>query len=33
VDDKPLVLAQLAEAPVGVALAGTTMVVTKRYDS
>ncbi|MFD6654085.1 hypothetical protein ACFWEB_02840 [Streptomyces parvus] len=33
VDEKPLLLAEWAEAPVGAVLAGTTMVVTKRYDS
>ncbi|WP_432032147.1 hypothetical protein [Streptomyces antibioticus] len=33
VDGKPLLLAEWAEAPVGAVLAGTTMVVTKRYDS
>ncbi|MEW2029471.1 hypothetical protein AB0901_02950 [Streptomyces roseifaciens] len=31
-DEKPLLLAQWAGTPVGMALAGTTMVVTKRYD-
>ncbi|MGW5306041.1 hypothetical protein ACWERF_19160 [Streptomyces griseoluteus] len=33
VEEKPLLLAQWAETPVGAALAGTTAVVTKRYDS
>ncbi|MFE5729618.1 hypothetical protein ACFQ7A_01715 [Streptomyces sp. NPDC056528] len=33
VDEKPLLLAEWAETPVGSVLAGTTMVVTKRYDS
>ncbi|AJF68590.1 hypothetical protein [Streptomyces vietnamensis] len=33
VDEKPLLLAEWAEAPVGAVLAGTTMVVTERYDS
>ncbi|MEU6018857.1 hypothetical protein ABZ826_33985 [Streptomyces sp. NPDC047515] len=31
--EKPLLLAEWAETPVGVVLAGTTMVATKRYDS
>ncbi|MFI1018544.1 hypothetical protein [Streptomyces sp. NPDC020965] len=33
VDRKPLLLAEWAEAPAGVVLAGTAMVVTERYDS
>ncbi|MFJ1916878.1 hypothetical protein ACIOGX_33685 [Streptomyces sp. NPDC088147] len=33
VEEKPLRLAEWAETPVGVALAGTTLVVTERYDS
>ncbi|GGX08640.1 hypothetical protein [Streptomyces noursei] len=33
VDEKPLLLAEWAETPVGMALVGTTVVVTKRYDS
>lgn len=33
VDEKPLLLAQWAETPVGTALAGTTMAITKRYGS
>lgn len=33
VDEKPLLLAQWAKTPVGTALEGTTMAVTKRYDS
>ncbi|MFG2962187.1 hypothetical protein ACGFZS_02785 [Streptomyces sp. NPDC048288] len=33
VEEKPLLLAQWAETPVGAALAGTAIVVTKRYDS
>ncbi|MER6062972.1 hypothetical protein [Streptomyces sp. NPDC001792] len=33
VDEKPLLLAEWAEAPVGMVLAGTKMAVTKRYDS
>ncbi|MBO8202589.1 hypothetical protein JW613_30540 [Streptomyces smyrnaeus] len=32
VDEKPLLLAERAEVPVDTALAGTTMVVTRRYD-
>ncbi|MFC6067105.1 hypothetical protein [Streptomyces ochraceiscleroticus] len=33
VDEKPLLLVEWAETPAGSVLAGTTMVVTKRYDS
>ncbi|GHE02943.1 hypothetical protein [Streptomyces alanosinicus] len=33
VEEKPLLLAEWADAPVGAVLTGTTMVVTKRYDS
>lgn len=33
VDEQPLLLAQWAETPVGTVLAGTTIEVTKRYDS
>lgn len=33
VDEKPLLLAQWAETPVGAALAWTTVVVAKPYDS
>ncbi|MEV7417365.1 hypothetical protein [Streptomyces sp. NPDC089919] len=33
VDEEPLLIAQWAETPMETALAGTTMVVTKRYDS
>ncbi|MFD3458019.1 hypothetical protein ACFWVC_38350 [Streptomyces sp. NPDC058691] len=33
VEEKPLLLAQWAETPVGAALAGTTVVVTERCDS
>ncbi|WP_031160382.1 hypothetical protein [Streptomyces durhamensis] len=33
VDEKPLLLAEWAEAPAGAVLAGTAMVVTERYDS
>ncbi|MFE5243083.1 MULTISPECIES: hypothetical protein [unclassified Streptomyces] len=33
VDEKPLLLAEWAETPVGAVLAGTTMVVTEGYDS
>ncbi|MFI1202619.1 hypothetical protein ACH4VR_24755 [Streptomyces sp. NPDC020883] len=33
IEEKPLLLAEWADAPVGAVLAGTTMVVTKRYDS
>lgn len=33
VEEKPLLLAQWAETPVGVALGGTTVTVAKRYDS
>ncbi|WP_328743172.1 hypothetical protein OG436_34255 [Streptomyces caniferus] len=33
VDEKPLLLAQWAATPVGTALVGTTIEVTKRYDS
>lgn len=33
VDERPLLLAEWAETPVGAALAGTAMVVTSRHDS
>ncbi|WP_052334475.1 hypothetical protein [Streptomyces microflavus] len=33
VDEEPMLIAQWAETPVETALVGTTMVVTKRYDS
>ncbi|WP_433448738.1 hypothetical protein ACQPXS_09345 [Streptomyces sp. CA-142005] len=33
VDEKPLLLGEWAEAPVGMVLVGTKMAVTKRYDS
>lgn len=33
VEEKPLLLVQWAETPVGTAIAGTTIEVTKRYDS
>ncbi|OQD51870.1 hypothetical protein BM536_037575 [Streptomyces phaeoluteigriseus] len=33
VEEKPLLLAQWAKTPVGATLAGTTVVVTQRYDS
>ncbi|WP_223291245.1 hypothetical protein [Streptomyces avicenniae] len=33
VDEKPLLLAEWAETPVGEALVGTAMVVTRRHDS